>query len=156
MVNKLWDSESLGIKEEDHVHEPLIDNLCFTGERYRVGLPLKVGQGDLPSNYDLPFSLMRLQNQIKKLRKDPDTMEKYDQIIREQEQMGIIEKVPAIDNASKMHFLAHQAVIPDEAETTKVCIVFDASCKARKSDMSLNDCLHVGPPMTPLIFDLLL
>ena len=154
MVNKLWDLESLGIKEEDHVHETLIDNICFTGERYRVGLPWKVGQGDLPSNYEI--SLMRLQNQIKKLRKDPDTMEKYDQIIREQEQMGIIEKVPAIDNVSKMHYLAHQAVIRDEAETTKVRIVFDASCKTRKSGMSLNDCLHVGPPMTPLIFDLLL
>ena len=154
MVNKLWDLESLGIKEEDHVHETLIDNICFTSERYRVGLPWKVGQGDLPSNYEI--SLMRLQNQIKKLRKDPDTMEKYDQIIREQEQMGIIEKVPAIDNVSKMHYLAHQAVIRDEAETTKVRIVFDASCKARKSGMSLNDCLHVGPPMTPLIFDLLL
>ena len=83
-------------------------------------------------------------------------MKKYDQIIREQEQMGIIERVTAIDNVSKMHYLAHQAAIRDEAETTKVRIVFDASCKARKSGMSLNDCLHVGPPMTPFIFDLLL
>ena len=152
MVNKLWDLESLGIKEEDQVHETLIDNVCFTGQRYRVGLPSKVGQGDLPSNYEI--SLMRLQNQINKLRKDPDSMKNYDQIIREQELMGIIERVPAIDNVSKMHYLAHQAVIRDEAETTKVRIVFDASCKARKSGMSLNDCLHVGPPMTPLIFDL--
>ena len=29
MVNKLWDLESLGIKEEDHVHETVIDNVFY-------------------------------------------------------------------------------------------------------------------------------
>ena len=47
-------------------------------------------------------------------------------------------------------------MIREEAETTKVRIVFYASCKVRKSEVSLNDCLHVGPPMTPLIFNILL
>ena len=43
----------------------------------------------------------------------------------------------------------------DNAETTKVRIVYDASCKDRKMGIALNDCLHVGPPLTPLIFDIL-
>ena len=70
--------------------------------------------------------------------------------------MGIIERISALENVGSCSYLAHQAVIRDNAETTKVRIVFDASCKASKSSSCLNDCLHVGPPMTPLIFELLL
>ena len=154
MVNKLWDLESIGIREGDQVHETLIDNIHFTGDRYQVGLPWKVGHGDLPSNYDI--SLMRLQGLLKRLRKDPITLQKYDEIIKEQEETHIIEEVPALSKVEKVHYLAHQAVIRDDAETTKVRIVFDASCKSKKVGISLNDCLHVGPPMTPLILDLLL
>ena len=153
-VHRLWDLDSLGIREKDEVHENLIDNISFTGERYQVGLPWKVGHGDLPSNYDI--SLHRLGNQLKKLKKDPQTFEKYNEIILDQEKAGIVEKVSELESSDKVHYLAHQAVIREEAETTKVRIVFDASCKVRKSEVSLNDCLHVGPPMTPLIFNILL
>ena len=48
------------------------------------------------------------------------------------------------------------AVVRAEAETTKIRIVYDASCKDRKARTSLNDCLHVGPHLTPLIFNMLL
>ena len=43
-----------------------------------------------------------------------------------------------------------------EAETTKLHVVYDASAKSRKGDRSLNECLHTGPPVTPLLFDILL
>ena len=154
MVNKLWDLDSLGIREDNQVHENLVDNICFTGERYQVGLPWKIGNGDLPTNYEI--SLMRLQSQLRKLRNDPQTLIEYDKIIREQENMGIVERVSALEKVDSCHYLAHQAVIRENVETTKVRIVFDASCKASKSSTCLNDCLHVGPPMTPLIFKLLL
>lgn len=35
-------------------------------------------------------------------------------------------------------------------------MVYDASCKDRKTGVSLNYCLHVGPSLTPMIFDVLL
>jgi len=47
-----------------------------------------------------------------------------------------------------------EVVIRAEAETTEVRIVFDMSCRARKSEESLNDCLRVRPTMTPLILDI--
>ena len=34
--------------------------------------------------------------------------------------------------------------------------MFDASSKESKRGTSLNDCLHVGPPLTPLLYDILL
>ena len=55
-----------------------------------------------------------------------------------------------------MHYLPHQAVIRKEATTTKVRIVYYASSKEKKSGTSLNDCLHVGPSLNPLLYDILL
>ena len=54
-----------------------------------------------------------------------------------------------------IHYLSHHPVIRKTAETTKLRIVFDASAKVRKDAPSLNDCLHVGPPLAPLMFDVL-
>ena len=47
-------------------------------------------------------------------------------------------------------------MVRKEATTTKVRIVYDASSKATKTGTSLNDCLHVGPSLNPLLFDILL
>ena len=54
----------------------------------------------------------------------------------------------------KVHYLPHHEVVRLDKSTTKVCVVFDASCK--RKGPSLNDCLYAGPPLTPLIFDVLL
>ena len=37
-VNKLWDIETIGIKEEDPIYESLIDDISFNGVRYKVKL----------------------------------------------------------------------------------------------------------------------
>eukprot|EP00794_Sanderia_malayensis_P006437 gene6437-biopygen4765 len=153
-VHKLWDLDTLGIRPQNEVHEKVIDNISFTGGRYSVGLPWKAGHRPLPSNY--LNSLARLNSQMKRLEKETGVLEKYNGIIMEQLQMGIIEMVPELDMAEKVHYLSHTTVIRDEAETTKVRIVYDASCRDRKFGVSLNDCLHAGLPLTPLIFDILL
>ena len=153
-VQKLWDLDTLGIREENEVHENLLDNITFTGERYSVGLPWKAGNKTLPTNFD--NALARLNSLFKKLKKDPSTLKRYDDIIKEQVRLGIVEQVSELEMAEKTHYLPHMAVVREEAETTKVRIVYDASCKDKKYGTSLNDCLHVGPPLSPLIFDILL
>lgn len=40
--------------------------------------------------------------------------------------------------------------------TTKLHIVYDCSAKANDHTPSLNDCLEVGPPIQPMMFDILL
>ena len=88
-----------------------------------------MGHGDLPSKYDI--SLHRLGNQLKRLKKDPQTIEKYNKIILDQEKARIVEKVSKLESSEKVHYLAHQVVLREETETTRVMIVFDASCKTR-------------------------
>ena len=153
-VQKLWDLETIGIRPENEVHEHVIDNIIFTGKRYSVGLPWKAGHKALPTNYE--NSLIRLKSLGKKLRKDPPTLAKYNDIINEQAESGVIEQVTELEPAEETFYLPHMAVVRAEAETTKVRIVYDASCKDRKTRTSLNDCLHIGPTLTPLIFNILL
>ena len=156
-LNKLWDLETVGIKEVDPVHEDLIDNISFNGMRYSVGLPWKEGIGNPDRNEQ--NAVNRLKSLTKKLQKDPAVMKEYHNIFKEQEQEGIIERITkdqTDDNKERVHFLPHQAVIRKQAETTKVRIVFDASSKERKTGLSLNDTLHTGPSLTPLLFDVLL
>ena len=43
-VNRLWDLETLGIRQENEIYEAVIDDIQFTGTRYSVGLPWKISQ----------------------------------------------------------------------------------------------------------------
>ena len=56
---------------------------------------------------------------------------------------------------NKTHYLPHRPVVKENRQTTKVRMVFDASCKG-KSKQSLNDTLNSGPSLTPLLSDVLL
>ena len=55
-----------------------------------------------------------------------------------------------------VHYLPRQAVICKESTTTNVRVVYDASSREGKVGTSLNDCLHVGPSLSPLLFNILL
>ena len=77
-----------------------------------------------------------------------------DSVIKEQLASGVIERVEEPGKADSVHYIPHLAVIRKEASTTKLRVVYDASAKSGKE--SANDCLHKGPSLTPLLFDILL
>ncbi|CAB4032310.1 Hypothetical predicted protein, partial [Paramuricea clavata] len=52
----------------------------------------------------------RMKSQVKRLRKQPDILVEYDNIIKQQLDAGVIERVPELDTAEKVHYLPHQAV----------------------------------------------
>ena len=136
-VQKLWDLEAIGIRSTDEVHEELLDNISFNGERYSVKLPWKVGHKPLPSNFQNSFC--RLKGQLRKLKKEPHILEAYDGIIKDQLEQKVIEKVAELETTEKEHYLPHHAVVRDNAETTKIRIVYDASSKEGKTGTSLNN-----------------
>ena len=152
-VGKLWDLDSLGIKASDEVHESFENDISFIDGRYSVKLPWKQGHEPLPRNY--ANSLSRMKGQIKRLEREPEVLEEYDSIIKDQLRSGVIERVAELEGACKVHYLPHQAVIRKDAETTKLRIVYDASAKEGKNGISLNDCLHTGPSLNPLLFEIL-
>ena len=153
-VQRMWDLETLGIREGNDVHEALIDKIRFNGVRYVVELPWKQGHETLLTNY--ANSLVRMKGQKKRPRKEPNVFGEYDKIIREQLNAGVVEVVAELDKKEGVHYLPHQAVVRRDAKTTKLRVVYDASSKEGKRGTSLNDCLHVGPSLTPMLYDILL
>ena len=152
---RLWDFDSIGIRERDSVHENFLKSIKFKDGRYIVGLPWKEHHKELPLNYG--NSLQRLNTQIRRLKRAPELLREYDQVIREQERDGVIEPVTNLEvgENGRTHYLPHHAVIRRDAKTTKVRVVYDASSRADERGPSLNDCLHVGPSLTQLLFDIL-
>ena len=153
-VSRLWDLDSLGIKSGDKVHESFENEIEFLEGRYSVKLPWKQGHDPLPCNFENSLSCMK--GRLKRLKREPHVLNEYDSIIREQLSAGVIEKVSEFEETSdKVHYLPHHAVVRKDAETTKLRIAYDASSKETKYGTSLNDCLHTGPSLNPLLFDIL-
>ena len=130
-----------------------VDNISFNGSRYSVKLPWKEGRDSLDSNYEL--SLARMKGQVKKLRKEPEVLQEYDSVIKGQLVSGVIERVAELEESDRVYYIPHLAVIRKETTTTKLRVVYDASAKSGKGGVSLNDYLHKGPSLTPLLFDIL-
>ncbi|XP_048577132.1 uncharacterized protein LOC125559150 [Nematostella vectensis] len=154
-IARLWDLETLGFRETQGVQEEFLDNICFNGERYSVKLPWKVNHRSLPTNYE--NSLGRLHGTMKKLRQEPEVLDQYEAVIKGQLESGVIEPVHALEDGNKIHYLPHRAVVRrNVATSTPVRVIYDASAKTGKRGLSLNDCLHVGPSLNPLLFNVLL
>ena len=101
-------------------------------------------------------SQARLKSLKRKLRKRSEILREYNSVIKDQLQAGIIERVYELEQEENVHYLPHKAVIRKEGETIKLRAVFYACSQEGKNGTSFNDCLHVGPPLTPLLYDILL
>ena len=152
-LKKFWELESIGIKSQS-LYDEVTEAIAFKNGRYEVSLPWKSPHPLLPDNFEL--CKKRLTNLLQHLRREPEKLKKYDTVIREQQEKGIIEKVQESSNTEvgEVHYLPHRAVVKEDRSTTKLRVVFDAS--ARSSGPSLNDCLYVGPSLTQNIFDIIL
>ena len=118
-LKSFWDLELFGISNsEKTVLDEFQDQICFTGRRYEVKLPWKDPHPPLPSNHQL--SLKRLRGLLQRLKHDHKILHEYNSIIKEQERLGIIEKVEDVSSEYKIHYLPHHAVVRQDKETTKV------------------------------------
>ena len=142
------------IQEEMKMHEDFLQQLDQTDSGYyETKLPWKEDHVSLPTNKTLATA--RLYSTTRKLEK-MGRLQDYDQIMREQMSDGIIEPIPTHPTGEVVHYVPHQAVIREDAETTKMRIVYDCSTRANPQSPSLNDCLETAPPLQPLLFDILL
>ena len=118
---------------------------------YEAALPWKGNHPQLPSNEH--GSLRRLENLKQKLKRT-GVEQAYSEIIEEQKAEGIVET--ADQPAQGVEFyIPHKPVIREEAASTKVCVVYDASAKAHPNAVSLNECLYPGPPLQNKLWNVL-
>ena len=101
-------------------------------------MPWKEGHDALTSNYNT--CVTRLKSQVRKLKNNPTLLNEYDAIMKQQLESAVIEKVAELESADKIHYLPHLAVVRQDAVTTKLRIVYDASAKVDNGKgASLND-----------------
>eukprot|EP00794_Sanderia_malayensis_P020984 gene20984-biopygen15490 len=120
--------------------------------RYETSLPWKPGHPKLPSNRAVAEA--RFNPLMRRLEKQPEMLKAYDNIIQTQLNEGIVEKAQSIVEGPE-HYIPHKPVVRENAESTKIRIVYNASAKKYKNSPSLNDCLEVGPPLPRKVLDIL-
>ncbi|XP_017492994.1 PREDICTED: uncharacterized protein LOC108381095 [Rhagoletis zephyria] len=126
--------------------------------RYVVRLPLKsYFDPSQTLGRSRQIALNRYHRLERKLDGKPQLRERYAEVMQEYFDLGQIspvkstEKQHSIVNAfhqptNTSCVLPHHAVFKEESTSTKLRIVFDASCKT-SNGRSLNDLLCVGPPL---------
>ena len=147
--------EDRGPNDQLQVYEDFKENIVKRDDwRYEVSVPWVTGS-ELSGNNE-QASRARLANVERKLSKDPELKEKYGEIVKEQLAAGIVEKVPEIPTGERTFYMPHKPVIREDATTTKVRMVFDASAKPHPLANSINDCMYTGPPLQPLLWDIMI
>uniref|UniRef100_A0A1I7VAC2 DUF1758 domain-containing protein n=1 Tax=Loa loa TaxID=7209 RepID=A0A1I7VAC2_LOALO len=159
-IDQFWKLEVIGIQEQPNEHddEKALEQFknCITKEnnRYQVSWPWKDSKINLQDNYGLCYG--RLRTLIKRLQTNPSLLECYDEIIKEQLQSNIIEKVTTnMDQEGIIHYLPHHEVLTPGKATTKLRIVYDASAHIN-GEKSLNNVLYRGPTTLPDLAGVLL
>ena len=155
---ELWSLDAIGIKEcgrtsdDDLAISQFNQSIKSVNGRYYVSWPWRSSSpNELKTNFGLAYG--RLKSLLKQLKDRPEILVNYDKVIKQQEELGVVEKIDELDdvnprtgdNGQKIHYLPHHAVFKSQSSTTKLRIVFDASAKSKQADLSLNDCLLKGP-----------
>ena len=99
------------------------------------------------------MSTKKINELKKRLEKDKSLLQKYDDVIKGQLELGIIEEVGITIAAGEETYIPHREVIREDHVSTKLHVVFDCSAKCG-NDISLNGSLYKGPCLNPHLFDL--
>ena len=147
--NRLCALDVLGLEDkptthQSDVHEEFEEQLTRSPDgRYETGLPWKGNFPEFPNN--CVGNVPRVNSLLRKLKRI-DMLDQDDDNIREQVKEGVVEKAPA-KVTGKEFYMPHRALIRENAESTKLRVVYDASARAYDGVPSLNECLHTGPPL---------
>ncbi|XP_018363692.1 PREDICTED: uncharacterized protein LOC108761581 [Trachymyrmex cornetzi] len=121
--------------------------------RFVVSLPLK---GKIQDLGESEHNAMKRQKSIeRRFTKNSVFQQRYVDFMREYQRMEHMELVPENGNHGVVNYLPHHAVTREESTTTKLRVVFDASCKT-SSGQSLNDLLMVGPKIQQELMEILI
>ncbi|XP_044574134.1 uncharacterized protein LOC123258335 [Drosophila ananassae] len=147
LLTKFWEVEDLPgkpVKESDSFCEKNFVQTTRRDDtgRYVVTLPFR-SCDRIDLGHSRSIALAQFLKNESRLRKNPTLKEEYEAVIRDYlDQRHMSPIVP--DSSGKNFYLPHHAVFKPDSTTTKVRVVFNASCPT-SNGKSLNDILHPGP-----------
>ncbi|XP_065677463.1 uncharacterized protein LOC124808610 [Hydra vulgaris] len=149
-IKKLWEIEGdeemqfrkkMTSPEDSTALNIVTNSLKTENGRYELKLPWK-GNRHLDNNYTM--ALNRLQNTEKRLMKNKSLGEEYNNIIRQYQEKGYLDKINKKELGDG-RYLPHFPILRPDKSTTKVRIVFDGSAKF--NGKSINDVIYQGPKL---------
>ena len=90
------------------------------------------------------------------MSRDKELSKGYEEIVRQQLDSGIIEHAPDEPTGKRVFYMPHEPVVRQDAVTTKIPMVFDASAKPQPLGSSINECMHPGPHLQPDLWDIMI
>jgi hypothetical protein len=89
-------------------------------------------------------SRKRLKNIERKLSHDKELREAYEEIVKDQLEKKIIEPAPSQPTGPRVFYIPHKPIVREQASSSKVRMVFDASARPNPLANSVNECMHTG------------
>ncbi|XP_073967015.1 uncharacterized protein [Choristoneura fumiferana] len=159
-MTKFWEAEELpkvvgpsnnGFLTKHPIEEHFIENTYrLDSGRFVVRLPLIDTPDCLGNSYYM--AKKRLLNLENRFQKQPELKERYNEFIDEYKQLGHLSESQLL---SSPNYLPHHPVVKEQSESTKLRVVFDASCPT-SSGYSVNNIQMVGPCIQDSLFNILL
>ncbi|XP_059223692.1 uncharacterized protein LOC131997178 [Stomoxys calcitrans] len=124
---------------------------CPKSNKFIVRLPFKVSKPALGASFGI--SQRRLFAVEKKLQSNADLQSEYGNFIREYINLQHMEETFPTGDVT-FNYIPHHCVTKPDSSTTRLRVVFDASCRTANG-VSLNNILRVGPTLQEDIFAIL-
>ncbi|XP_018401697.1 PREDICTED: uncharacterized protein LOC108778883 [Cyphomyrmex costatus] len=150
-VSRAWQMDNRSIPsnnytiEENICERHFLDNTSQDSQgRYIVKLPVKEQMLEKIGD-SRETALKRLREIEKRFKRNPALKIRYTEFIEEYKSLGHMRRLePPIPEEPTSFYLPHHCVFKAVGQTSKIRVVFDASCRS-SSGVSLNDALLVGP-----------
>ncbi|XP_053687258.1 uncharacterized protein LOC128736793 [Sabethes cyaneus] len=148
LLARFWELESCHVKstmsiEETECEKHFNDTTIRDKEgRFIVTLPKKESLMHKLGE-SRATALKRFLGVERRLNANDSLRQQYMEFIHEYRSMGHMVEIRELD-VSQTYYMPHHAVIKPDSTTTKLRVVFDASC-ATSTGISLNNALMVGP-----------
>lgn len=163
-IKRFWELESEPLLKskmltlEEQACEDLYASTTCRSEdgKYVVKLPFRDEDPACKNGNSREVAIKRFKNLERKFNNDCLLKERYTDVIKEYlllDHMALVEEPDS--KRSQAVYLPHHAVVREDKSTSKVRVVFDASCKYNNG-VSLNDSLMIGPTLQPDLRHLIL
>ncbi|XP_075163335.1 uncharacterized protein LOC142235969 [Haematobia irritans] len=152
-ISRFWEVENVPQKRFPSQNDKYCDELYSKTTRrtpdgrYVVLLPFKESYPEeMILGSSRKSALAQFFRNEARLLRNPDLKHEYDKSLEEYITLEHMSPIDCPDplNAQSNYYLPHHAVVKPERTTTKVRVVFNASCPT-SNGLSLNDVLHTGP-----------
>lgn len=159
-IQKFWEMEEVNSKPLLHPDDALCETIfCSTIQKDSEGylsMDLPFRSNSCPDiGPSRSMALKRFLSLEKKLKMNPALREEYHKTITNYLMSDHLRKAPLLnEQCLQQYYLPHHAVVKESSSTTKVRVVFDASCRSLDGT-SLNDHLLTGQKLQRDIRDVL-